>query len=176
MRVKVVWLRRLADVVGMMAFFPLLMIISYVADLVGLVLALHLYFVLTTALAATFLWKVSWPDPRKSKISGAIMGLSAALMMAALFPLPPYLAGTLSNLGTIASMLIIGLYAHDVAKVSGLTKLDRFGGLIVLGSFLIIVRESFITLIAMLLLSLGLGGVSQYLRVVIALWRKKDRL
>ncbi len=167
-----IWLRRLADVVGMMAFFPLLMLISYATNLVGLVLALHLYFVLTTALAAAFLWKVRWPDPKKSLISSAIMGISAVLMALALAPIP--LAGTLSNLGTVASMLVIGLYAHDVAKVSGLRKLDRFGGLIVLGSFLVVIRESFVVLIAMLLLSLGLGGVSQYLRVALALARRRE--
>ncbi len=169
-----IWLRRLADVVGMMAFFPLLMLISYATDLVGLALALHLYFVLTTALAAAFLWKVRWPDPRKSLISGAIMGSSVVLMVMALAPIQSELAGTLTNLGTLASMLVIGLYAHDVAKVSGLRKLDRFGGLIVLGSFLVVIRESFVVLIAMLLLSLGLGGVSQYLRVAIALAKRRE--
>ena len=168
-----IWLKRLADVVGMMAFFPLLMLISYATELVGLVLALHLYFVLTTALAAIFLWKVRWPDPRKALLSSAIMGLSAVLMLIALAPVP--VAGILSNLGTVASMLVIGLYAHDVARVSGLRKLDRFGGLVVLGSFLVVIRESFIVLIAMLLLSLGLGGVSQYLRVALALARGKEK-
>ncbi len=167
------WLKRLADVVGMMAFFPLLMLISYFTELVGLAFALHLYFVLTTALAAAFLWSVRWPNPKKALLSGAIMGVSSALMIAALTPVPA--AGTLSNLGTVASMLVIGLYAHDVAKVSGLKKLDRFGGLVVLGSFLVVIRESFIVLVAMLLLSLGLGGVSQYLRVALALAKARDK-
>ncbi|MDK2373330.1 MAG: hypothetical protein QI197_08145 [Candidatus Korarchaeota archaeon] len=171
MEVKAVWLGRLADISGMMAFFPLLSLISYTSDLLGLSLALHLYLTLTVTLASIFLWKVRWPDPRRTLLSALVMGLSAVLLIAALIPNPH--SGMMSNLGTVASMLVMGLYAHSVAKVTGVGKLDRFGGLVVLGSFLIVIRESFIVLIALLLLSLGLGGISQYLRMILALSKQR---
>ncbi len=164
MKSSALWMRRLADSVGMLAFYPLLYVLAYALDILGLMLALHLYLSAMVGVSGLSLWKVSWPDPRKAMLSGILLWICLIMLIAAL--VVPQHYDLLTNLGTIAPMLVIGLYAHDVSKVTGLRKLDRFGGLVVLGSFLVVVRVPLFVLIAFIVLGLGLGGVSQYLRVV----------
>ncbi|MDK2464443.1 MAG: hypothetical protein QI223_06710 [Candidatus Korarchaeota archaeon] len=158
-------LAKLGDLVGLTAFYPLFSVVGYLAGSLVLLLSSRVYLIVLLAAMAHATWALSWPRPGRARAAGALFGASAAALAAELLAPQGNLASALGSVGEVLPMAVIGLLAHDVAKATPIgSKLDRLGGLTVLGSFLVVIREPVTVLLGLVLMTLGLGGISQHLR------------
>ncbi len=162
-------LSRFGDLVGLAAFYPLFSIGGYLSGSLALLLASRVYFILLLLAMTYVVWGLGWPRVRKARAAAVLFALSAAALLLELSPLYESLGEILGAVGDVLPMVVVGLLAHDVAGASpGGSKLDRFGGITVLGSFLIVIREPITILLGLVLMTLGLGGISQGLKILAA--------
>ncbi len=158
-------LAKLGDLIGLTAFYPLFSIAGYLAGSLVLLLSSRIYLMVLLAAMAYVAWALSWPRPGRARAAGVLFAASAAALVAELLAPQGDLASALGSVGEVLPMAVIGLLAHDVAKASPIGfKLDRLGGITVLGSFLVVIREPITVLLGLVLMTLGLGGISQHLR------------
>ncbi len=162
---------RLADVIGMMAFYPLMEIVSTFAGAI-LMLVVKLYYSLLLVVLSYLFTKLDWS--RGKAYIAAVLTLASAVMV--LLPIFVDFPNSYysSVLGTILPMFLVGLMAHDLSKKWLDPKLDRMGGLVVLGSFLLVVRADLLTFLALIVIAAGLSGVSQRVRLRAVLNRRES--
>ncbi len=163
---------RLADVIGMMAFYPLIEIVSNLMSAVLMLLVVKLYYSLILIVLSYLFIKLDW-NRGKAYTAAALSLASAAMVLLPIFldfPNSYYV----SVLGTILPMFLVGLMAHDLARKWFDPKLDKMGGLVVLGSFLLVVRVDLLTFLALVVMATGLSGVSQRVRLRAILNRREN--
>ncbi|GEM_PF-1966103 len=156
--------RGLSDALGLMAFYPVFTVLAVgLGDPFFLAIA-ETYIVVVGALLCYRVYRLGIG---RGRVAAVLMG--ASLVMIALpylgsllgVSLPPFIGAA----GKVVLLSVTGLYMHSIARSLGRwDRLDRYGGLIVLGALVVVVREPLIVSIGLLLAALGLGGASTELR------------
>lgn len=155
---------RLADALGLLALYPFIALVAYGLSNVVLFAAAESYLVLLAAFFSytVFRGRVTGRDVAASLLSG--VGAALIVVSYAASSVIP-LAEMLVMAGKLLVFVVSGLYVHDLAKKLGMRdRLDKYGGLIVLGSLVLVVRNELFILAGLLLLALGLGGASSEIR------------
>lgn len=156
--------RRLSDVLGLMAFYPVLAVVAVgIGDPFFYMVAETYILVIGAALA----YRIYRLEAGRGRVAAVIMAVSLLLIISPYLgpitglPVSPFIGAA----GKVILLSTAGLHIHSIAKSLGRwEKLDKYGGLIVLGSLVVIVREPLVVALGLLLAALGFGGASTEIR------------
>jgi len=155
---------KLADALGLLALYPFIALVAYWLSNVVLFAAAESYLVL---LAAFFSYAVLRGRLTGRDVAASLLSVIGAALIVVAYTASSVipLAEMLVMAGKLLVFVVPGLYVHDLAKKLGMgNMLDKYGGLIVLGSLILVVRNELFILAGLLLLALGLGGASGEIR------------
>jgi len=159
--------RKIADYTGLIALYPFFSIIAFSLGSIPLLFASEVFLSLVLLLLSLAIYRLSpFIETKRFRILFVVFLSSSLLIMV------PFVAFLFVNFdpflnvaGKLIGFVAIGLLTHSLARKLRIgQRLDRYGGLIVLGSLILVVRDPMFVLAGLLLVSLGFGGVSTELR------------
>lgn len=162
---------RLADHVGILAFYPVFYIVGLFISVILAFAAKILYFLFSLFVGIDIYLLSKHYDSRRFLVSSIIIVVSSVLMLI-LYSID-LLVVSLESIYILMLILdalplvLLGLFFHDFSKTGKMIlyrKLDRSGGLVILGVILVLLPTVFISYIGVLLLIIGLGTASRIFR------------
>ncbi len=162
-------LKGAGDAIGLIAFYPLFLVVGYLLETLELVYAAEIYlFVFYVYLLVNVLkFKRIFDSKRFTYLSYLGFGI---IGLQVLFIILAFIGIVFSLSGALIRMLIfvsIGLLAHDISK-KGRTKLHhdlyKYGGLIILGAFIMVIPVDVSYIAGIILIVAGLSLVSQKIK------------
>ena len=166
-------IKRLSDLTGLLAFYPVFLVVSVLLGSLTLLLSSEIYFLVLLVVSIPYLYLAQTLVKNKVKqvLSVIILSISVAVgVIVLVFPVSFNSLITSEFLLALSKLVAITMYAlvfFDVSKVLNMQEtLGKYSGLIVLGSFLLVVRLLITIFIGLLLLAVGFGNISQNLRKV----------
>jgi len=164
-------IRRFADYLGLIAFYPFLLIIGDIMGDFFLLSIAEMYFLLLL-LGFSFVFLKLGKILKHSKFSIAsavillifAVDLISIVYQVATNTILPEIIPTATKLIPI---VIIGLTLHDLSKLSSvLKKLDKMGGITIIGSFLLVIKFEVTIMLGILFLAIGFASASQFVRKI----------